>query len=77
MEDDLKSVWYIRKNISMEAEQTSSDLPQRTLMDLQRVETYSPRLKSAKREHLYNKFLGSKISAKELLKIIKQMEKFF
>ena len=60
-----------RKNILTEAEQTPVDLPQRTLMDLQRVETYSPRLKCAEREHLYNKFLSSEISAEELLKISK------
>ena len=60
-----------RKNIPTEAEQTPVDLPQRTLMDLQRVETYSPRLKCAEREHLYNKFLSSEISAEELLKISK------
>ena len=62
-----------RKNIPTEAEQTPVDLPQRTLMDLQRVETYSPRLKCAEREHLYNKrnLVSSEISAKELLKISK------
>ena len=60
-----------KKKISMESEQTLCDLLQRTLMDLQRVETYSPRLKSATREHLYNKFLGSEIRAKQFLKISK------
>ena len=66
-----------RKNIPMEAEQTPVDLRQRTLMYLQRVETYSPRLKCAEREHLYNKFLSSEISAKELLKISKANGNFF
>ena len=40
-------------------------------MDLQRVETYSPRLKCAEREHLCSKFLSSEISVEELLKISK------
>ena len=48
------------------------ELPKRTLMDIQRMETFSPWLKCPEYEDLYNKFLSNQLCTYDLLKITKK-----
>ena len=52
-------------------EETPLERPQRTLMDLQNVENFCPRLKAPEHDDLYHKFLKGNLNVADLLKITK------
>ena len=62
----------IQKVVTIQVE-PPSELPKRSLIDIQRMETFSPWLKCPEYEDLYNKFLSNQFFTNDLLKITKTM----